>query len=114
GDLSGWAREGVLLLNTCLTVPQGQAFGHKGWGWELLVRQILGALAEGPGCAFVLWGKPAQGLCAKLPLAGHLFLEAPHPSPLSVHRGFYGSRPFSQINAWLAARDQVPIDWAAR
>ncbi|MGL4311089.1 MAG: uracil-DNA glycosylase [Paracoccaceae bacterium] len=116
GDLTGWARQGVLLLNSVLTVPLGQAFGHKGWGWEVLVSQMLAAVSlDGPR-AFVLWGKPAQKLCARLPaddkkIGGHLFIESPHPSPLSVHRGFYGSRPFSRVNDWLAARGDRPVNW---
>lgn len=113
GDLTAWASQGVLLLNTVLTVPLNDAHGHKGWGWEPLVSQILTKLAsEGPK-AFLLWGAPAQTLCAKLPRAGHLFLASPHPSPLSAHRGFFGSRPFSTINHWLTAQGQTPIDWAA-
>lgn len=113
GDLTGWARQGVLLLNSVLTVPVGQAFGHKGWGWERLVQQVLAATAADGPRAFLLWGRPAQKACAKLPRNGHLFVESPHPSPLSVHRGFYGSRPFSRVNDWLAAQGQAPIDWAA-
>ena len=113
GDLTGWARQGVLLLNSVLTVPVGQAFGHKGWGWERLVQQVLAATAADGPRAFLLWGRPAQKACAKLPRDGHLLVESPHPSPLSVHRGFYGSHPFSRVNDWLAARGQAPIDWAA-
>ncbi|MDR0809045.1 MAG: uracil-DNA glycosylase [Gemmobacter sp.] len=113
GELAGWARQGVLLLNSVLTVPVGQAFGHKGWGWEALVAQILAATtADGPR-ALLLWGKPAQRACAKLPRADHLFIETAHPSPLSAHRGFFGSRPFSRVNHWLALRGEAPIDWAA-
>lgn len=113
GDLTPWAEQGVLLLNTVLTVPVGQANGHKGWGWETLTQQILTAVtADGPR-AFVLWGGPAQKLCAKLPRDGHLFLEGPHPSPLSCYRGFFGSRPFSAVNRWLTAQGQPPINWAA-
>lgn len=112
GDLSGWAEQGVLLLNTILTVPVGRAFGHKAWGWEKLTRQILGATAADGPRAFLLWGGPAQKLCASLPRDGHLFLESPHPSPLSAHRGFFGSRPFSRTNAWLVSRGQPPIDWS--
>lgn len=118
GDLTGWARQGVLLLNTVLTVPVGQSNGHKGWGWEALVAQILAATAQDGPRAFLLWGGPAQKLCAKLPQrtpqgAEHLFHHSAHPSPLSVHRGFFGSRPFSRVNDWLAAQGSAPIDWAA-
>jgi uracil-DNA glycosylase len=111
-DLQGWARQGVLLLNTVLTVPMGQANGHKGWGWETLTAQILAHLAGTGPRAFLLWGAPAQRLCRSLPRDGHLFLETPHPSPLSAYRGFLGSRPFSATNRWLTARGKAPIDWS--
>jgi uracil-DNA glycosylase len=113
GDLSGWARQGVLLLNTVLTVPVGQAHGHKSWGWSALVSQVLQAVAGDGPKAFVLWGGPAQKACAKLRRTGHFFVESAHPSPLSVYRGFYGSRPFSAVNDWLTSRGQSPIDWSA-
>jgi uracil-DNA glycosylase len=113
GDLTTWADQGVLLLNTALTVPLNQANGHKGWGWEPLITQILTALAADGSKAFLLWGAPAQALCARLPRDSHLFLHSPHPSPLSAHRGFFGSRPFSTTNRWLIAQGQPPIDWAA-
>jgi uracil-DNA glycosylase len=113
GDLTPWADQGVLLLNTALTVPLDQANGHKGWGWEPLITQILTALAADGSKAFLLWGAPAQALCVRLPRDGHLFLHSPHPSPLSAHRGFFGSRPFSTTNRWLIAQGQPPIDWAA-
>ena len=88
------------------------------WGWEALVAQILHATAQDGPRAFLLWGGPAQKLCAKLPKrtpegAEHLFHPSAHPSPLSVHRGFFGSRPFSRVNDWLAAQGSAPIDWAA-
>lgn len=111
--LSGWAEQGVLLLNTALTVPIGQANGHKDWGWAPLIGQILDHLASTGPRAFLLWGGPAQKLAARLPRDGHLFLASPHPSPLSVHRGFFGSRPFSAINDWLRAQNHRPIDWSA-
>lgn len=113
GDLTPWARQGVLLLNTVLSVPPGQPNGHKGWGWEELTAQILAATAADGPRAFLLWGAPAQALCARLPRDGHLFLESPHPSPLAAWRGFFGSRPFSRTNAWLTARGDRPIDWGA-
>lgn len=118
GDLSGWAQQGVLLLNTALSVPVGQANGHKTWGWAALVRQILAATADDGPRAFVLWGAPAQKLCASLPRSApcgtpHLFVQSPHPSPLSAYRGFFGSRPFSQIDDWLQAQGQAAVDWAA-
>ena len=118
GDLTAWAEQGVLLLNTVLTVPLGQSNGHKGWGWEALVAQVLAATAQDGPRAFLLWGGPAQKLCANLPRrtpkgAEHLFHMSAHPSPLSVHRGFFGSRPFSKVNDWLTAQGSAPIDWAA-
>jgi uracil-DNA glycosylase len=91
GDLSGWAAQGVLLLNTLLSVPAGQSNGHKGWGWERLTAQVLAATAADGPRAFLLWGAPAQKLCAGLPRDGHLFVESPHPSPLAAYRGFFGS-----------------------
>ena len=113
GDLSAWARQGVLLLNTALSVPLGQANGHKAWGWDKLVREILQTTAADGPRAFLLWGAPAQKLCSSLPREGHLFLESAHPSPLSAYRGFFGSKPFSKTNEWLVARGEPPIDWAA-
>ncbi|MFN3293278.1 MAG: uracil-DNA glycosylase [Gemmobacter sp.] len=112
-ELTGWARQGVLLLNTVLSVPLGQAHGHKGWGWEALTEQVLHHLAATGPRAFLLWGAPAQRLCRALPRDGHLFVESAHPSPLSARRGFFGSRPFSAANRWLAARGQAEIDWSA-
>lgn len=112
GDLTPWAEQGVLLLNTVLTVPQGQSNGHKAWGWETLTAQILSATATDGPRAFLLWGAPAQKLCARLTRDGHLFLQSPHPSPLSAYRGFFGTRPFSALNAWFESRQQPVIDWA--
>ena len=111
GDLSGWAGQGVLLLNTLLSVPLGHPEGHRGWGWETLTAQILARVAARP-TAFVLWGARAQAAITPDPDL-HLVLTAPHPSPLSAHRGFAGSRPFSTINRWLAAQGAPPIDWSA-
>jgi len=113
GDLAGWARQGVLLLNTVLTVPRGRPQGHRDLGWQALSAEVLAATAADGPRAFLLWGGPAQRLCARLPRDGHLFLESAHPSPLSARRGFFGSRPFSAVNGWLARRGTAPIDWAA-
>lgn len=112
GDLTGWAAQGVLLLNTVLTVPLGQANGHRGWGWEALTTQILARVAQNP-TAFLLWGAPAQRIAGPHLGPRHLIVESPHPSPLSAHRGFLGSRPFSRVNDWLAAQGRPVIDWAA-
>ncbi|MEM8788908.1 MAG: uracil-DNA glycosylase [Pseudomonadota bacterium] len=111
GDLRGWARQGVLLLNAALTVPAGAAGGHLKLGWRQLAEQVLRRLSDRPR-ALILWGKPAQALGAAAH-GDHLRVESPHPSPLSAHRGFFGSRPFSRVNAWLIASGEAPIDWAA-
>ena len=113
GDLSGWAAQGVLLLNTILTVPMGQPLGHKDWGWQRLTSQVLARVASRP-VAFLLWGGKAQAAAAPvLDPARHLILTAPHPSPLSARRGFFGSRPFSKVNHWLSGRAEHPVDWSA-
>lgn len=114
GDLRFWSDQGVLLLNACLTVPAGEANGHTKLGWQRLAEQVLQEVSQNP-TAFVLWGKQAQGLahCISEPKNGgqHLLIESAHPSPLSARRGFFGSRPFSRINAWLTAHGQPQIDW---
>ena len=112
GDLTAWAEQGVLLLNPILTVPLGQSLGHKTLGWQALTSGILTATATDGPRAVLLWGTPAQKLCAEIPRSGHLFLESPHPSPLSAWRGFFGSRPFTATNQWLTAQGQPPIDWS--
>ncbi|ARC37531.1 uracil-DNA glycosylase [Paracoccus yeei] len=112
GDLSGWARQGVLLLNTALSVLPGQAGTHATWGWDRLARQAVArAQAERP-LAFVLWGAHAQKAVAGLPRDCDLVIATAHPSPLSARRGFFGSRPFSRVNDWLCARGEAPVDWA--
>ncbi len=109
-SLDDWAGQGVLLLNTALSVPQGQPKAHAKIGWSRLVQQVLERLDDQPR-AFLLWGAPAQGFAAPL-AAHHLILRAPHPSPLSAHRGFFGARPFSKVNQWLIEQGQEPINWA--
>lgn len=112
GDLSHWARQGVLLLNTALTVPVGRANGHARIGWSPLIAEVLREAAARRPLVFILWGGPAQKLAAAtVALEGHHVLASPHPSPLSSYRGFFGSRPFSRTNAWLTARGEAPIDW---
>ena len=113
GDLTPWAERGVLLLNTVLTVGRGAANSHAAWGWQRFTDAVLAAMAALPQpVAFVLWGAQAQ---KKRPLlqsaAPRLVLCAPHPSPLSSYRGFFGSRPFSQINAFLQENGEQPVDW---
>lgn len=110
GDLRNWAKQGVLLLNTALSVPAGEANGHKGYGWHKLVEQVLSKCSERP-CAFILWGKQAQKLETHIHSGDHLILKSAHPSPLSARRGFFGSRPFSAVNTWLTARGTEPVDW---
>ena len=110
GDLSHWAEQGVLLLNTALTVPEGDAGGHARLGWSRLTTQVLERLDTTPR-AFLLWGKHAQKHGAKL-ADHHLKIETAHPSPLSARRGFFGSAPFSRINAWLTGQGHTPIRWA--
>lgn len=117
GDLTGWARQGVLLLNATLTVEAHRAGSHAGRGWEALTDACVRAVAvrEAPS-VFVLWGSHAQTKAARVPEIStggrHLVLRSPHPSPLSAHRGFFGSKPFSRINAFLAAAGRGTIDWA--
>lgn len=110
GDLSGWARQGVLLLNTHLTVPAGEVGGHARLGWEQLTGQVLDAVSQRP-TAFILWGRPAQAQKRFIRDGDHLVHESAHPSPLAAARGFFGSRPFSRVNAWLAGRGEATIDW---
>lgn len=112
GYLESWAKQGVLLLNTVLTVRAGEANSHKGQGWEVLTDTIITKLSdrEEP-IIFVLWGKPAQLKKKLIDTSKHVILEAPHPSPLSAHRGFFGSKPYSKINAQLAAWGEKPIDF---
>ncbi len=109
-DLRPWARQGVLLLNSVLSVPAGEANGHKALGWQQLAHEVLHHSSRRP-TAYVLWGKQAQALEAHIRPGDHLILKTAHPSPLSARRGFFGSRPFSTINTWLAARGETPISW---
>lgn len=111
GCLAGWANQGVLLLNTVLTVRSGAAHSHARKGWERLTDAILQLVAARTQAVFVLWGGPAR---KKRSLLGDTpVVESAHPSPLSAYRGFLGSRPFSQVNEFLAARGESPIDWSA-
>ena len=112
GSLVKWARQGVLLLNTVLTVRAHQANSHRNIGWEEFTdAAIKAAAAQDRPMAFVLWGRPAQRKKEMITNPKHLVLEAPHPSPLSAHRGFFGSRPFSKVNKYLADNDLEPVDW---
>lgn len=112
GYLKKWADQGVLLLNTVLTVRAHAANSHKNIGWEEFTNAAIRVLNEQDRpMVFILWGRPAQTKKAMLNNPKHLILEAPHPSPLSAYRGFFGSRPFSQTNKFLTAHGLEPIDW---
>lgn len=112
GSLLGWAKQGVLLLNTVLTVRDGEPNSHKGRGWERLTDAVIRALsAREQPLAFVLWGAHAQKKAELIDAGRHLVLRAAHPSPLSARSGFFGSRPFSTINTALAGWGIAPIDW---
>lgn len=112
GNLVTWAKQGVLLLNTVLTVREGQAYSHRGKGWEQLTDAIIEKLNErDKPIVFILWGKPAQEKMKMIDKSRHIIITAPHPSPLSAHRGFFGSKPFSKTNDALLALGETPIDW---
>lgn len=112
GDLSDWAKQGVLLLNTVLTVEEGNANSHKGMGWETLTNRLIESLNElNHPVIFILWGKPAQDKEKLITNPSHVILKAPHPSPLSAYRGFCGSKPFSKVNEILIQQGQTPIRW---
>ena len=114
GNLTHWAQQGVLLLNTVLTVERGKANSHKNMGWQDFTDHVVERLADLPQpVAFVLWGAQAQkkaAVAARSPYP-RCILQSPHPSPLSSYRGFFGSRPFSQINAFLEEHGETPIQW---
>ena len=112
GYLEKWARQGVMMLNTVLTVRAHQANSHRGIGWEEFKDAAIRVIAEQDRpIVFLLWGRPAQAKKSMIYNPKHLVLEAPHPSPLSAYRGFFGSRPFSKTNDFLTANNLTPIDW---
>lgn len=112
GYLTKWAKQGVLMLNTVLTVRAHQANSHRGMGWEQFTDAAIRILNEQERpIVFILWGSPAQKKAQMLHNPKHLILKAPHPSPLSAYRGFFGSRPFSQTNEFLVKNGLEPIDW---
>ena len=112
GYLTKWAKQGVMLLNTVLTVRAHQANSHRGIGWEEFTDAAIKILNEQDRpMVFILWGRPAQAKKSMLNNPKHLILEAPHPSPLSAYRGFFGSRPFSKTNEFLKEHGVAPIDW---
>ena len=114
GNLSGWARQGVLLLNAVLTVEQSKAASHQGKGWEEFTNKVVEVInRERDRCVFMLWGSYAQRKGESIDRQRHLVLTSPHPSPLSAHRGFFGCGHFKQCNAYLEQHQQSPIDWFA-
>lgn len=112
GNLSAWAEQGVLLMNTVLTVREGEANSHQKQGWEKLTDSIIERLSQrSTPIVFVLWGKPAQKKESLIDTSKHAVIQSAHPSPLSASRGFLGSKPFSQINQLLMKMGQAQIDW---
>ena len=112
GYLEKWARQGVMMLNTVLTVRAHQANSHRGIGWEEFTDAAIRVIADQDRpIVFILWGRPAQAKKSMIYNPKHLVLEAPHPSPLSAYRGFFGSRPFSKTNDFLTANGLTVIDW---
>ena len=117
GNLTSWAEQGVLLLNNTLTVEAGKAGSHAGRGWDAITDAAVAAVAQqGTPCVFILWGSHAKKKAGRVKGLGagahHLVLTSPHPSPLSAHSGFFGSRPFSQANAFLERHGCGAIDWS--
>lgn len=113
GTLTHWAQQGVLLLNTSLTVREGSAGSHAKKGWEEITDQIIRIVNNNSErCVFILWGAHAQAKRKLITHGHHAILEAPHPSPLSAYRGFFGSAPFSRTNALLQEAGRAPIDWS--
>lgn len=110
--LQDWAREGVLLLNTVLTVRQGEAHSHKEIGWETFTDEVIQTVSQNlSNVVFVLWGKPAQQKIKLIDTSKHFIIKAPHPSPLSAYRGFFGSKPYSKANDYLKSKGIQPINW---
>ncbi|MEP5937821.1 MAG: uracil-DNA glycosylase [Erythrobacter sp.] len=118
GNLEGWARQGVLLLNNTLTVEAGKAGSHAGRGWDAVTDACVQAVVDRGGpCVFILWGSHARKKAGRVTGLGNhadqLVLTSPHPSPLSAYSGFYGSKPFSQTNDFLISHGLDPVDWSA-
>jgi uracil-DNA glycosylase len=112
GNLTSWAQQGVLLLNSVLTVEKDKAASHQKQGWETFTDKIVSIVNEKTeGTVFILWGAYAQKKAAFVDRNRHLVLESVHPSPLSSHRGFFGSKPFSKTNAWLLSKGKTEIKW---
>ena len=114
GELIGWAEQGVLLLNSVLSVEHGSPGSHQGRGWEVFTDKVISVINSGDRpVVFLLWGKQAQAKGAVIDRRKHCVLSAPHPSPLSAHRGFFGCKHFSQANRFLLSKGCQPIDWSA-
>lgn len=112
GYLMPWAEQGVFLLNSVLTVREGEPGSHRGKGWETLTNKVIKLLSAREGrIVFILWGRDAQSFAPMINTSEHKILVAPHPSPLSAHQGFFGSKPFSQANGALVKKGFTPIDW---
>lgn len=112
GYLVHWAKQGVMLLNTVLTVREGSPNSHRGLGWEIFTDRVIHLLNERPRpLVFILWGRHAQEKASFIDRQKHCVIQSPHPSPLSAHRGFFGSRPFSRANQFLRAQGMTEIDW---
>ncbi len=112
GFLESWAKQGVLLLNTALTVEQGNAASHRGKGWEHFTDRAIETVSQhAESCVFLLWGSHARQKKALIDTSRHLVLESPHPSPLSAHRGFFGNHHFSRANQFLQEQGRTPIEW---
>ena len=113
GNLEGWARQGVLLLNAFLTVRARQAASHRSAGWETFTDEVIRAVSAKPErVVFILWGAFARRKKSLVDLTRHVVIESAHPSPLSAHNGFFGSKPFSRANTALAAAGRQPVDWS--
>jgi uracil-DNA glycosylase len=112
GNLTSWAQRGVLLLNTTLTVRAGSAGSHHGKGWETFTDEVIRVVNQREFVVFVLWGANARRKKLLIDTARHTIIESAHPSPLSAHNGFFGSRPFSRVNAALQAAGVEPVDWS--
>lgn len=112
GDLSHWARQGVLLLNAVLSVQAGEPQSHESWGWEKFTDTVIKTISkEKKGIIFILWGNAAQKKEIFIDKTQHYVIKSPHPSPLSAYRGFFGSKPFSKTNELLALQDKMKINW---
>jgi uracil-DNA glycosylase len=112
GNLTPWAEQGVFLLNTVLTVRAGKAHSHKDKGWEQFTDAVIRTISHHKEhVVFILWGRPAQTKAGMIDGSKHMIVTAPHPSPLSAYRGFFGSKPFSRTNGYLQAKGIEPIDW---